>query len=47
MDHAGIKDIEVHLIPDARHDALHEEKNGGAEAAIDIIQKWMNEKKAQ
>lgn len=47
MDHAGIKDIEVHLIPDARHDVLHEEKNGGAEAAIDIIQKWMNEKKAQ
>ena len=41
MDKAGLQDVEVHLIPDARHDLLHEEKSGSAEAAIEILQKWI------
>lgn len=41
MDKAGLQDVEVHLIPEARHDLLHEEKSGSAEAAIDILQKWI------
>ena len=44
MDRAGLKDVEIHLFPDARHDLLHEEKSGNTKEAIDILVKWMFEK---
>lgn len=44
MDRAGLKDVEVHLFPEARHDLLHEEKSGTAEKVADTLVKWMVEK---
>lgn len=41
MDHARLKDAEVHLIPGARHDLLHEESSGAAREAVDILMNWM------
>lgn len=44
MDRAGLKDVEFHLIPNARHDLFHEEKSGGAKKTEDILVKWVLEK---
>lgn len=41
---AGLKDVEFHLIPNARHDLFHEEKSGGAKNTEDILVKWVLEK---
>ena len=46
MDQAGLKKVEVHLLPNARHDLLHEEKSGASKQAIDILLKWMDEKRS-
>ena len=44
MDQAGLKDVEVHFFPNARHDLLHEEQSRDARAAMDILVKWMEER---
>lgn len=44
MDRAGIKDVEMHLLPYACHDLLHEEKSGAAKAATDRMLRWMEGK---
>ena len=44
MDRAGLKAVEVHLFPGARHDLLHEEKSGNAKKTMDILLKWMSER---
>lgn len=41
MDRVGLKEVEVHTFPNARHDLLHEEKSGASKEAIDILLKWM------
>ena len=43
MDRAGVKHIQMYLIPRARHDLFHEEKNGGSEAAFDTLTNWLFE----
>lgn len=43
MDQAGLKNVQVHLFPNARHDLLHEEKSGNAKKAIDVLINWMDE----
>lgn len=45
MDQAGIKEVEVHLIPGARHDLLHEEKSGSAKEATELLIEWILQKK--
>lgn len=44
MDKAGLKDVEMHLIPGARHDLLHEEESGAAKKTVDILIKWIFKK---
>ena len=44
MDQAGLKDVQVYLIPGARHDLLHEEESGAAKEAVDILIKWIFKK---
>ncbi|MCI6006541.1 MAG: alpha/beta hydrolase [Blautia sp.] len=46
MDKAGLRDVEVHFFPDARHDLLHEEKSGAAKSAVDTMLKWISGKTA-
>lgn len=41
MDQVGLKDVEIHLFPGARHDLLHEESSGAAREAVDILMNWM------
>ena len=43
MDQAGLKNVQVHLFPNARHDLLHEEESGNAKKAIDVLINWMDE----
>ena len=43
MGKAGMKHIQLYLIPNARHDLFHEEKNGGSEEAFDILTNWLFE----
>ena len=43
MGKAGLKHIQMYLIPNSRHDLLHEEKNGGSEEAFDILTNWLFE----
>lgn len=42
MDKAGLKETELHLIPNARHDLLHEVKSGSADEAVEIMLKWIS-----
>ena len=42
MRSCGIKDICVHLVPDARHDIFHEESVGCMKQVITLIKEWMN-----
>lgn len=41
MRKAGLKNVTVRLFPGARHDLLHEEKNG-AEEARNCIAAWLS-----
>lgn len=41
MEKAGLLHVELFLYEKARHDLLHEEKNGGAKAARRYIESWM------
>lgn len=43
MSRAGMKHIQLYLVPGARHDLLHEEKSGGSEEAFDILTNWLFE----
>ena len=41
MNNAGIRNVSMHLFPDARHDILHEEKSGCANQVRKILINWM------
>ena len=43
MSRAGMKHIQLYLVPGARHDLLHEEKSGGSEETFDILTNWLFE----
>lgn len=43
MSKAGVKHIQIYLIPDGRHDILHEKESGGAEETQHILVKWLFE----
>jgi len=43
MSKAGMKHVQMRFIPNARHDLLHEVKNGGSEEAFDILTNWLFE----
>ena len=43
MSRAGMKHIQLYLVPGARHDLLHEEKSGGSDEAFDILTNWLFE----
>ena len=43
MSRAGMKHIQLYLVPGARHDLLHEEKSGGSDEAFDILTNWLIE----
>ena len=44
MAKGGIKNVRMHLIPNARHDLLHEKRSGAAYEAIEILTNWLFEK---
>ena len=41
MATAGLRKVTVQLIPEARHDVLHEYGNGGANTTIQTIKNWL------
>ena len=41
MRKSGIEDVTLHLLPDARHDVLHEVSSGAAAQATEIIRAWI------
>ena len=41
MEKAGLRNVELQLLPHARHDVLHEEKNGVADTARKLLADWM------
>lgn len=41
MKRAGMTDVTMHLIPNARHDLLHEESSGSAASARRILSDWL------
>lgn len=43
MSKAGMKHVQMRFVPNARHDLLHEVKNGGSEEAFDILTNWLFE----
>ena len=43
MSRAGMKHIQLYLVPGARNDLLHEEKSGGSDEAFDILTNWLFE----
>lgn len=44
MKRAGITDVQMYLLPDARHDLIHEVSNGCSVEAIEIMVEWLFEK---
>ena len=44
MAKGGIKNVRMHLIPNARHDLLHERRSGAAYEAIEVLTDWLFEK---
>lgn len=38
---AGLSDVEMHLLPQARHDLLHEISSGASAAALDTVVQWL------
>ena len=44
MKRAGITDVQIYLLPDARHDLIHEVSNGCSVEAIEIMVEWLFEK---
>lgn len=43
MAKGGIKNVRMHLIPNARHDLLHEKRSGAAYEAIEVLTDWLFE----
>ena len=41
MERAGLQNVQLHLLPGARHDVLHEEHSGSAAQARKIILGWI------
>lgn len=41
MVKAGMENVTLHLLPNARHDLLHEKKSGAAEKACRLIADWI------
>lgn len=41
MEKAGIRDVTMHLLPNARHDILHEEASGAAASARKLLADWL------
>ncbi len=41
MKKEGMESIQFHLLPDVRHDVLHEEASGAAQTARDLILAWL------
>lgn len=41
MTRAGMRDVQMHLLPGARHDLLHELRSGASEEATEILVKWL------
>ena len=44
MVKTGIESVDLHLLPGARHDVLHEESCGAAKQATELIKNWLLEK---
>ena len=44
MKKAGLRDVQAHLLPNARHDLLHETGSGAAKQAVEILRAWLQEK---
>ena len=44
MAKGGVKNVRMHLIPNARHDLLHERRSGAAYEAIEVLTDWLFEK---
>lgn len=43
MSKAGLRSVQMYLVPDARHDLFHEEESGATEEAVDILKNWLME----
>lgn len=43
MLNGGLKNVQMELLADARHDVLHEGKSGAGKKALDIIEQWMKQ----
>lgn len=41
MKQAGLKNVIMYLLPDARHDLLHEESSGSVACARSILMDWL------
>lgn len=44
MAKGGMKNVRMNLIPNARHDLLHEKRSGAAYEAIEVLTDWLFEK---
>lgn len=43
MAKGGVKNVQMHLIPNARHDLLHEKRSGAADETVEILTDWLFE----
>ena len=41
MTRAGMRDVQMHLLPGARHDLMHELRSGASEEATQILVNWL------
>lgn len=41
MEAAGMRNVTLHLLPQARHDLLHEKASGAADRAVQLLTEWM------
>ncbi len=44
MNKVGMKDVQVNLLPNARHDIFHEVENGMSDKTEEILRMWLMEK---
>lgn len=44
MAKGGMKNVRMNLIPNARHDLLHEKRSGAADETIEILTNWLFDK---
>lgn len=43
MAKGGMKNVRMHLIPNARHDLLHEKRSGAADETVEVLTDWLFE----